>query len=195
MEIKNTVVKSFGNFLFSNQIQEFEESLTRHFYAHSKKILVLDDFYTGWLIDYYRKTEKPLNCLVTSDLKNIEKSEFIFHFLQLLSFSRNYSSDIKDLFSQNYYVIKFRVQDFMDFLKIKNKNHYQLKKIICFFHSIQNTIPTLIIFSEDLFRSAAVMPLIDVYKEQNCWVVRILLAEQLYFYQYPFSLPAYFTSY
>ena len=39
------------------------------------------------------------------------------------------------------------------------------------------------------------IPLIDVYKEQNCWVVQILLAEQLYFYQYLFSLPAYFTSY
>lgn len=200
LEIKKPVLKLFENFLFSNSIQEFEDKLTRHFYAHSKKILVLDDLYTDWLIDYFRKTEKPLNFLVTSyltetDLKNIKKSEFIFRFLQLLSFSRNYSSDIKELFSQNYHVIKFRVQDFMDFIRIKNKNHYQLKKIICFFHSIQNTVPTLTIFSENFFRSVSVIPLVDVYKEQNSWVVQILLAEQLYFYRYPFSLPPYFITY
>lgn len=83
----------------------------------------------------------------------------------------------------------------MNFIKIKNKNHYQLKKIICFFHSIQNTVPTLTVFSENFFRSASVIPLVDIYKENNSWIVQILLAEQLYFYQYPFSLPHYFITY
>ena len=110
-------------------------------------------------------------------------------------FSRNYSNEIKYLFSQDYYVIKFQIQDFIDFVKIKNRNDLQLKKIKCFFQKIQNAFPTSTIFSENFFKSASIFPLINIYKEQNSWVVRILLAEQFYFYQYPFSLTASFIIY
>lgn len=41
LEIKHTRVQTVQHLLFDGQIQEFEESLTQHFYLHSKKILVL----------------------------------------------------------------------------------------------------------------------------------------------------------
>ena len=122
-------------------IKDFEDKLTRHFYAHSKKVLVLDDLYTDWLIDYSRKTDKPINSLVTSYLTNsnlgtINNKKSIFRLLQFLSFSRRYSIHEESLLSQKYYVIQFRVRDFMSFIKIENKNHYQLKKVIDFLNAL-----------------------------------------------------------
>ena len=83
--------------------KDFENKLTRHFYVHSKKIIVLDNLYTDWLIDFSRIIDKPINSLVisyltNSNLGNIDNKKFIFRFLQFLSFSRHYFTDEKDLF-------------------------------------------------------------------------------------------------
>ena len=100
------------------------------------------------LIDLSIILEKPslvTSYLTKTDLGNIDNSKFIFRFLQFLSFSRGYFTCEKDLFLQKYYVVQFRFRNFMDFLQIENKNHYQ--------HHFQNTIPSLTIFFEDYFRS------------------------------------------
>ena len=55
--MKKQSVKSVQHFLFMNNIKDFEDKLTRHFYAHSKQVLIFDDSYTDWLIDYFRKTQ------------------------------------------------------------------------------------------------------------------------------------------
>ena len=65
LEMKKTILQDF---LFIDHPENFEDTLTRHFHEHSKKVLVLDDFYTDWLIHYSRKTEKSINSLVTSYL-------------------------------------------------------------------------------------------------------------------------------
>ena len=76
-----------------------------------------------------RQTNKLIDSLVTSyletsDLGTIEN----IRFLQFLSFSRRYLTltNPKIIYSQKYYLIHFRVRDFMDFIQIKNKNHYHL---------------------------------------------------------------------
>jgi hypothetical protein len=195
LEMKKAILQDF---LFIDHLKNFEDKLTRHFYAHSKKILILDDSYTDWLIDYSRKTEKPINSLVTSYLtSNTLNEKSVFRLLQFLSFSfsRRYSIYEKDLFSQKYYVIQFPVKDFMDFIQIENKNHYQLKKIIDFLHDLQNNIPPVTIFSDNYFRSAASIPFVEIQKEHKSLVAKVLIAEQLYWYQYPFSFPSSFISY
>jgi len=55
--------------LFYYDIQQFEEILTKHFYRHSKKVLIFNDCYTDWLIKDFRKNDKPISSLVTSYLK------------------------------------------------------------------------------------------------------------------------------
>jgi len=199
LEMKKPIPQDF---LFIDHLKNFEDKLTRHFYTHSKKILILDDSYTDWLIDYSRKTDKdkPINSLVTSyltsnNLQTIENEKRVFRLLQFLSFSRRYSTYEKDLFSQKYYVIQFPVREFMDFLKIENKNHYQLKKVIDFLHDLQNNIPPVTIFSDNYFRSAASIPFVEIQKEHKSLVAKVLIAEQLYWYHYPFSFPSSFISY
>ncbi|MGK0448172.1 MAG: hypothetical protein ACJA2M_001956 [Polaribacter sp.] len=175
------------DFLFMDHLKNFEDKLTRHFYEHSKKILILDNSYMDWLIDYSRKIEKPINSLVTSyltsnNLQTIENEKRVFRLLQFLSFSRRYSTDEKYLLSKKYYVIKFAVRDFMDFIQIENKSHYQLKKVIKFLHDLQNNTPPVNIFSDNSSRSAASIPFVEIQKEHKFLVAKVLIAEQSYFY-------------
>ena len=197
LELKKPILQDF---LFIGHLKNFEDKLKRHFYAHFKKILILDDSYTDWLIDYSRKIEQPINYLMTSyltsnNLQTIENDKSIFRLLQFVSFSRRYSTYEKDLFSQKYYIIKFPLRDVIDFIKIENKNHYQLKKVINFLHNLQNNIPPVTIFSDNYFRSAASIPFVEIQKEHKSLVAKVLIAEQLYWYQYPFSFPSSFISY
>ena len=58
--------------LFCYDTEQFEEILTQHFYTYSKKVLTLNDYYTDWLIKYFRKNYKPVSSLVTSYFKKKE---------------------------------------------------------------------------------------------------------------------------
>ena len=80
------------DFLFIDHPENFEDTLTRHFYEYSKRVLVLDYLYTDWLIHYSRKTDKPINSLVTSyltsnNLQTIENQKSVFRLLKFLPFS------------------------------------------------------------------------------------------------------------
>ena len=46
LEMKKQVVKSVQQFLFDNQIEEFEDRLTQHFYTQSSKNFVFNFCYT-----------------------------------------------------------------------------------------------------------------------------------------------------
>ena len=200
LEIKNQPLKAVQDSLFMNHIKDFEDKFTRHFYQHSKKVLVLDDLYTDWLIDYSRETNKPIDSLVTSyletsDFGTLENKKYIFRLLQLVSFSRRYLTNPKIIYSQKYYVIHFRVRDFMDFIQIKNKNHYQLTKTRNFLLDLKQNTPPVTVFSDDYFRSAATIPYVEMVKKRNVWFARVLIAEELYFYKFPFAFPYSFLSY
>ncbi|MEJ2242832.1 MAG: hypothetical protein P8Y18_11950 [Candidatus Bathyarchaeota archaeon] len=112
-----------------------------------------------------------------------------------MSFSRRRPYFTKDLLSQKYYLIKFPVKEFMDFIKIKNNNHYQLTQIRNFLQDLKQNTPDITIFSDDYFRSAASIPFVEIQKEHKSLVAKVLIAEQLYWYQYPFSFPSSFISY
>ena len=199
LEMKKTILQDF---LFIDHPENFEDTLTRHFYEHSKKVLVLDDLYTDWLIHYSRKTDKPINSLVTSyltksDFGTIANKTRVFRLLQFLSFSRRrrYFTCEKYLLSQKYYLIQFPVKEFMNFIKIENKNHYQFKKVIDFLQDLQKNIPPVTIFYENYFRGVASIPFVEIQKEDKYLVAKVLIAEQLYWYQYPFVFPVNFLSY
>ena len=184
--MKKTILQDF---LFIDHPENFEDTLTRHFYEHSKKVLVLDDLYTDWLIHYSRKTDKPINSLVTSYLtsNNLQENQkSVFRLLQFLSFSRRRPYFTKYLLSQKYYLIKFPVKEFMDFIKVKNNNHYQLTQIRNFLQDLKQNTPDITIFSENYFRSAASIPFVEIQKEHKSLVAKVLIVEQLYWYQYPF---------
>jgi hypothetical protein len=197
LEMKKPIIQDF---LLIDPIKDFEDKLPRHFSTYSKKVLVLDDCYTDWLIHYSRKNDKPINSLVTSYLTKsnfgtIANKTRVFRLLQFLSLSRRYFTCEKYLLSQKYYLIQFPVKEFMDFIKIENKNHYQLKKVIDFLQDLQRNIPPVTIFSDDYFRSVAGIPFVEIQKKHKFLIAKVLIAEQLYCYHYPFVFPPSFLSY
>jgi hypothetical protein len=55
LEMKKDALKSIQSIFFSNSLIEFEDRITRQFYRRYKNSLVLDSYYTDWLLDKLRK--------------------------------------------------------------------------------------------------------------------------------------------
>lgn len=200
LEIKKKLIKEVSNLLFCYDIEQFEETLTKHFYTWSKKVLTLNDYDTDWLIKYFRKNEKPRGSLVTSYLEKHSYTDLFqpyqfFMLLQFFSFSRNQNHSSRLIYSKDYYVIKFKLSEFMSFSGIKNKNQYQRNKCIAFFSNLQKIEPWRIKFSDSYFQSLILFPVLEIFKEGNSWMIKIVLSKQLDQYFYPFSFPSYFLTY
>ena len=91
-------------------MENFEEIMTETFFKYSKKVLVNDETYTGWLIDYSRRQNQAKESLVTgyfstvsSDLKDIKKT--FFRFLQFLHFSHSQAATTEIFQGQAYSLI------------------------------------------------------------------------------------------
>jgi len=200
LEMKHSRVQSVQDFLLNGQIPEFEQILTKHFYNHSNKILVLDQLYTDWLIKYLRRKEKQdagfllpffkQNSLSLSDTKKV------FGLLQFLSFIRTIPFQTFEtiiLQHQPYYGITFPLKDFAKFLgeEDKYKNYgdrYRRKKYIQFFTNLQHIKPLITAFSDQKFQSSVALPTLSIDKINLDWVVQLSIAKELYLYDYPFIL-------
>jgi hypothetical protein len=132
LEMKSSRVQSVQDFLFNHQIPEFEHILTKHFYNHSNKILVLDQVYTDWLIKYFRRKEKQdagfLLPFFNQNTLSVSDTKKVFGLLQFLSFiwTIPYQTFETILIQhQPYYGITFPLKDFARFLGNEEKyNHY-----------------------------------------------------------------------
>jgi hypothetical protein len=194
LELKNELVKSFQEFLFANQIEEFEDRLSQHFLKQSVKYLVLNFCYTNWLVKLLRKiVQRPkfnpslvTDYLGKSKLNSFTDKESLFRFLQFLSFIRSLTGVKQFVDDQIYYLIKFPVADFIRFLGENPKSSYQRKKVLDFLNSLQGFPPLVEQFSEVEFRSSVMFPLVKLRKENRSWILKIAIGEQLYSYTYPF---------
>lgn len=207
-EIKGILAKSFQDYLFLNQLETFEKEVIKEFYKHSRLILPLTESYTDWLIAYLRKTRKRENrslALVSTYLKstlseNADERANLFKLFQFLSFVNSLKEDQrvkKNLSSQIYYQIDFRLQEFIDFLGLKN-SYYQIKKTKDFFdlfYDLQRQQKIMNQIDENGFRSYVLFPVLSIEKsgKSNCWTISISIAEQLFFYLYPYLLPLEFV--
>lgn len=86
----------------------------------------------------------------------------------------------------------FRLQDFIRFQN-KSNNRYQLRKVKEFFEEVQTGI-LLTSFSDKYFQSLVAIPLVRFDKIQKFWVGRVWIAEELFYYKYPFLLPNFFKT-
>lgn len=84
----------------------------------------------------------------------------------------------------------FRLQDFLQ-LQNKSNNQYQLGKVKHFLKELQTGI-LLTSFSDIHFQSLVAVPLVSFTKVQKFWVGRVWLAQELFYYKYPFHLPDFF---
>lgn len=194
LEVKKDVIKSFQQFLFNNQIEEFEKRLTQHFFNQSKQNFGLNFYYTDWVRDFYRKLSdrREFNAgLVTDYIKqtkfdSLDETMFLFRFLQFLSFIRRFEGKKECIDDQVYYIIEFPIVDFLHFLDKNVKSTYQRTKLMEFFKDLQELPPFVEKFSDSEFRSSIMFPFLKLTKQGRSWFLRIAIGEQLYWYSYPF---------
>ncbi len=112
LEIKKVAIQSYQDFLFSDNLEEFETKLVNHYYKQLKKWLVLDSCYIDWLLVGLRK-------LVSLERSALPSAPYI-QLIQVLSFLRtlNYSRQFLD--DQAYCVVEFALMDFISFTLILN---------------------------------------------------------------------------
>lgn len=194
LEVKKDVIKSFQQFLFNNQVEEFEKRLTQHFFNQSKKNFGLNFYYTDWIRDFYRKlsdTREFNASLVTDYIKqtkcdSLDETVFLFRFLQFLSFIRKFEGKRECVDDQVYYIIEFPIVDFLHFLDKDVKSTYQRTKLMEFFKDLQELPPFVEKFSDSEFQSSIMFPLLKLTKQGRSWFLKIAIGEQLYWYSYPF---------
>ena len=90
-----------------------------------------------------------------------------------------------------YRLVVFKVQDFLKYQNptVKSTNYYQLKKVLNFMDELQkNSI--IQSFSDREFRSLMTIPEVKLTKSnRNTWYARVWVAEELFYYSYPFMIP------
>ena len=207
LEQRGFKIKSIQKYLFESQIDTFEDSMTETFFNYSKKVLAIDENYIDWLIDYHRRYNLIKKLLVTGyfdkksadlELTDIVKKKHFFKLLQFLAFSRTQDINIKTFWDQSYCIVKFKITDFMNFIKIKNKNQYQREKLIQFFGELQTMKPFIKVITNQRFHSSVLFPVIKAtkkFEEYGVWIMEIAILQELYFFNYKFFLPDYFLTY
>jgi hypothetical protein len=179
--------------------------MTETFLKYSKKVLAIDENYTDWLIDYFRRQNQTEESLVTgyfdnvnSNLNSIDQKKTFFRFLQFLAFSRTQTATTEIFWEQPYSIVQFKATDFMDFIQINHKNQYQREQLIQFFEKIQTMNPFVKIFTNNSFQSFIIFPFVKTRKkfgEYGPWIIEVAILQELYFYSYRFFFPTYFITY
>jgi hypothetical protein len=202
-EMKGKFLQKYHSLLVSNNLGEFEQKFSLHFLIYFGKSLSLYDDYTDWLViklGPMRQQIVPKNNLNSDYIKKTSFSLFTdrqncIDLLQFLLYVKDLSFEMDSLGSTSYRQVIFRVQDFLKYKNpgCKSTNQYQMKKLLDFFSELQkNSLVTS--FSDNHFRSLITIPEVVTEKsKQNCWVVKIWVANELFNYQYPFLFPNFFN--
>lgn len=202
LEIKLKTAKNFQFSLFAGQFEKLEYNLIRHYYLYiTNKFEIQRSCYTDWMVENFRNTrilQIPKNSLVTTYLMNrfdnrLTDQEFIYNVFQLLSYIRQLDYSLDFIVDQEYLIISFKLTDFLEFIGA-SKNHYQLQKLGKFFKYLQTLPPMLSTISNLCFQSVNIFPYIKVFKQKS-WYVQLAIAEEFYFYKYPFYFPKPFLNY
>jgi hypothetical protein len=207
LEQRGTKIKALQKLILKHHIKEFEQIMTENFFKYTKKVLVIDENYTDWLIDYLRRQNKPKESLslVTGyfnqssyNLINTDEKKKFFRFLQFITFSHSQPTYTKTFWGQPYSIVQFKITDFMDFIQIPNKNQYQREQLIQFLEELQTMKPFVKIYTNESFQSFTVFPAVKIRKEfgeYGPWIVKIAILKELHLYSYRFFFPTYFLTY
>ena len=201
LEQRGLKIKAVQKLIFEDHMEEFEQIMTERFFKYTKKVLVIDENYTDWLIDYFRRQNQKKGSLVTGyftqnfNLMDSDETRIFFRFLQFIAFSRAQTAKTKTFWGQSYSIVQFKTTDFMDFIQVNNKNQYQRQLLIQFFDNLQTMKPFIKIFTDQSFQSFTIFPIVQTKKEFGSWIVEVAILEELYLYSYRFFFPTYFLTY
>ena len=203
LEFKHRQTQLVQDYLFHYQLDVFEYKLVLQYFKYSGQVLHLDYQYADWILDFrrrYRLANPSNRVLLTSYLKNRktteEEEEKLFHLLQFLSFIKslelNLIKDCKKLRvkNQNYYRLKFPLSKFVKYTGIKISNQSDRKKLIGYFKQLHKLDPIVKEFSDGGFRSYVCFLYAECTNPSTkAWVVEVFVAEELFWFSYPFQLP------
>jgi hypothetical protein len=112
-------------------------------------------------------------------------------FLQFLTYVQYLDFEIEYLGDISYRQVSFKLRDFLQFQNpiVKSTNHYQLEKVKNFIQQLQTEV-FLISFDDNHFQRLVAIPQVKLEKcpKQKCWIGRVWLVEELFYYTYPFYL-------
>jgi len=207
LELKNSALKDVKEKLFSYQFDDFESRLTQLYFHYIKKFFNLDSCFVTWLIDFIRKDygnqARTQLVLATEYFTNItcifenQSSERVYHLLQFLNFIKTLNREDCTqhlLEGKSYFVHTFLLNDFINFIGIKNIKTQRFKTREYFSQLLKND-PIIEQFEDCSFRVFATFLYSSVYKKSNRWFVRVYINEDLYKYVYPFVLSKSFRNY
>jgi len=195
-EMKGRFLREYHSLLIENNLEEFENKLSKRFLYNFGKTLPLHYSYLDWLVVKLRPIRKQkfyssalkLHYIQTINFTSTIDRQQFFTLLQFLVYAQNLDYEIDSLGSTYYRRVVFRVQDFLEYTKQSN-NYYQLKKLLKFFEELQKN--SLIQFFSDIkYRSLVTIPEVRFDKgKQNSWIAQVWIAEELFYYAHPFILP------
>jgi hypothetical protein len=191
-EMKGKFLQKYHLLLVENRFDEFEHKLSSHFLVYFAKLLPLQHSYLDWLVVKLRPIRKQpilpsglnsdyIQSEILADTRNFVMLIQFLNYAQKLDFEVQYIDQIP------YRVVVFRLQDFLQVQK-KSNNQYQLVKVKQFFKKLQTGI-LMTSFSDIHFQSLVAVPLVKFNKVQKFWVGQVWLAQELFYYKYPFYLP------
>lgn len=207
-EMKGRFLQKYHTLLVQNRLEEFESHLTQYFLYRFGKILPLNYSYTDWLVIKLRPIRKQsipqffLNSeyFQSNHLSILDDRKNFVMLLQFLAYAQHLDFKIDSLgdppYRTSYRLVSFRIQDFLKFQnpRVKSTNYYQIKKLKNFFNELQrNSLVTS--FTDNQFRSLVTIPEVRVWKskkQKNSLIARVWIAEELFYYNYPFLLPDFF---
>ena len=206
LEIKKQETKKLQSFLFSNQLETFEEGYIRCYYDYLWNYLVFDNPFTEWLAVGGRKlrmnrflsdslTLSYLKPKLAQDIyQNFDKKPEMLCFIQLLSFLDQRKNKIQILErSLGFVKIQFQAEDFFNFLGV-SLDKCDGRKLARIMDIMHGQSPRMIVFSETpvekKFQSKSMLVNVEFNQiRRGRFTGEIIVAEEIYQYRYPYYLP------
>jgi len=202
--MKGKFLQKYHRLLVDNRVEEFENKLVNQFLSHSSKLFSLHYSYLDWLVLKLRPTRYSSisSLFLNTDYIKLnsfsmteEKREFIL-MLQFLSYAKLLDFEIEVLSGIPYRVFQLRLDHFLKFQNsnLKSTNYYQLKKVRQTLENLQSNL-FVTHFSDTDFQRLVAIFRISITKNKklkSCWIGKVWLIDELFYYQYPFFLPDFF---
>jgi len=202
-EMKGKFLQNYHLLLVANNFEEFEHNLSKYFFSYFGKLLPLNYSYVDWLLTKLRPIRKQQiprfffnsDYIESNSLSLLADRKKFIMLMQFLVYAQQLDFKIQYLGDTSYRQVVFQIQDFLKFQDplVRSTNYYQLKKIIHFFLQLQtNTLVTS--FTDTKFESLVSIPKVSITKSDKlkCWIGSVWVAEELFYYKYPFLLPDFF---
>lgn len=195
--MKGKFLRHYHSLLIPNNLEEFEDKVSNHFFSYFGKLLPLNYPQVDWLVLQLRPIRKQtaLTYGLNSDYIKSEilmDTRIFVSLIQFLNYAQHLDFEIEYLGSTAYRKVVFKLRDFLQFQDptFKPTNRYRVTKIKEFFQQLQTGV-YLTAFSDARFQSLVLVPKVEFEKcpTHKFLIAKVWLVEELFYYNYPFYLP------